>query len=104
MKFISFQHSRRHTNRRWALLRRFTVARWLRVFDDAGDADGFVIARAIHYAVQNGADVINMSFGMVSDMKVVKQAVAFAVQRGVTVVASAGNASTDGPQSLPAWS
>ena len=70
----------------------------LRVFDDAGYADGFVIARAIHYAVQNGADVINMSFGMVSDMKVVKQAVAFAVQRGVTVVASAGNASTDVPQ------
>ena len=70
----------------------------LRVFDDGGYADAFVIARAIHHAVQNGADVINMSFGMTSEMKVVKQAVAFAASRGVTVVASAGNSNTDVPQ------
>ena len=70
----------------------------LRVFDDNGAADAFVIARAIHYAVQHGADVINMSFGLTSDMKVVKRAVAFAIERGVIVVASAGNSNTNAPQ------
>lgn len=70
----------------------------LRVFDDDGASYAFAIARAIHYAVQNGADVINMSFGMVSGLKVVKRAVAFAIERGVTVVASAGNNDTNVPQ------
>ena len=67
----------------------------LRAFDDNGNADAFVIARAIRYAVQNGADVINMSFGMTEESKVVKQAVKFANERGVTVVASAGNGGTN---------
>jgi subtilisin family serine protease len=70
----------------------------LRVFDDNGNADAFTIARAIHYAVQNGANVINMSFGMTSEFKVVKEAVRFAIDHGVTVVASAGNADTSATQ------
>jgi subtilisin family serine protease len=63
----------------------------LRAFDDNGDADAFTIARAIRYAVQNGANVINMSFGMDSEYKVVKDAIQFATNHGVDVVASAGN-------------
>lgn len=70
----------------------------LRVFDDNGNADAFTIARAIRYAAQNGANVINMSFGMVSEYKVVKDAIKFATARGVTVVASAGNANSSVPQ------
>jgi subtilisin family serine protease len=70
----------------------------LRVFDDNGSADAFTIARAIHYAVQNGANVINMSFGMTSEFKVVKEAVNFAIDHGVTVVASAGNADSSATQ------
>jgi subtilisin family serine protease len=70
----------------------------LRVFDDNGNADAFTIARAIHYAVQNGANVINMSFGMTSEFKVVKEAVEFAIDHGVTVVASAGNEDTSATQ------
>jgi subtilisin family serine protease len=70
----------------------------LRVFDDAGNADAFLIARAIRYAVQHGADVINMSFGMTSDSSAVKQAVRFAVDHNVAVVASAGNSNTAVPQ------
>jgi len=53
----------------------------LRVFDDAGYADTFSIAKATRYAVRNGAQVIN----------VFPQAIAFATASGVTVVASAGN-------------
>jgi len=66
----------------------------LRAFDDNGNTDAFTIARAIRYAVQNGANVINMSFGMTSEFSVVKDAIKFAINQGVTVVASAGNADT----------
>jgi subtilisin family serine protease len=70
----------------------------LRVFDDAGNADVFSIVKAIHYAVRNGADVINMSFGLENPSPAVKKAIAFAVERGVTVVASAGNNDSKAPQ------
>ena len=70
----------------------------LRVFDDAGNADAFIIARAIRYAVQHGADVINMSFGMTAESNAVKQAIKFAVDHDVTVVASAGNNNSTVPQ------
>ena len=63
----------------------------LRAFDDNGNADAFTIAQAIRYAVQHGANVINMSFGMDAEYKVVKDAVQFATDHGVDVVASAGN-------------
>ncbi len=63
----------------------------LRAFDDNGNADAFTIAQAIRYAVQHGANVINMSFGMDAEYKVVKAAVQFATDHGVDVVASAGN-------------
>jgi subtilisin family serine protease len=64
----------------------------LRAFDDSGNTDAFTIARAIRYAAMNGANVINMSFGMDSDYRVVEDAIKFATDRGITVVASAGNA------------
>jgi subtilisin family serine protease len=63
----------------------------LRAFDDNGRADAFTIARAIRYAVQSGANVINMSFGMDAEYKVVKDAIQYATSHGVNVVASAGN-------------
>src|SRR6266705_2670046 len=63
----------------------------LRVFDDAGYADTFSIAKATRYAVRNGAQVINMSFGMTSASPAVQHAIAVATASGVTVVASAGN-------------
>jgi subtilisin family serine protease len=70
----------------------------LRVFDDSGRADIFSIVRAVHYAVEHGAHVINMSFGLTTDSSSVKQAVKFAIEHGVTVVASAGNHNTSAPQ------
>src|SRR5205823_1087245 len=70
----------------------------LRVFDDQGNAEAFSIARAIRYAVQHGANVINMSFGMTSASSPVKQAIKFAIEHDVTVVASAGNNNNSTPQ------
>ena len=70
----------------------------LRVFDDSGNTDAFTIVRGIRYAVEHGADVINMSFGMTSESKAVEQAIEFAFDHGVTVVASAGNNNSSTPQ------
>jgi len=63
----------------------------LRAFDDNGVSDLFRIAKAIRYAVDHGAQVINMSFGNPSDSAVLRTAVAYAISHGVTVTASAGN-------------
>ena len=76
----------------------------LRVFDDAGYADTFSIAKATRYAVRNGAQVINMSFGMTSASPAVQQAIAFATASGVTVVASAGNDNSAAAQYPAAYS
>ena len=70
----------------------------LRVFDDQGEADLFTIAKAIRYAVQNGAQVINMSFGTLQPSQALQSAIAFALSRNVGLVASAGNNNTSAPQ------
>jgi type VII secretion-associated serine protease mycosin len=49
------------------------------------------IARGIRYAVDHGADVINMSLGKSFPTKQERQAVSYAISRGVVVVAAAGN-------------
>jgi subtilisin family serine protease len=70
----------------------------IRAFDDHGYADQFVIAKAIRWAVDHGADVINMSFGADDKSKLVKDAIDYADKNGVTLIASAGNENTNDPQ------
>jgi subtilisin family serine protease len=70
----------------------------LRVFDDNGSADIFTISKAIRYAADQGAQVINMSFGTLENSSTLKSAVSYAQSKGVTLVASAGNNDTSSPQ------
>ena len=60
----------------------------------AGRSDGTLttddIAQGLYYAAENGADVINMSFGGSTDSQTVRDALAVAFNRAV-LVASAGN-------------
>ncbi len=67
----------------------------IRTFDDDGNADEFRIAKAIEYAIDNGANVINMSFGMLNNSQIVKHALDDAAKAGVVLVASAGNNNTE---------
>lgn len=62
-----------------------------------GDERDKDVANAIRYAVDNGAQVINMSFGKsISPNKdVVDRAVAYAEQKGVIIVHGAGNDGDD---------
>ncbi|WP_054949796.1 S8 family peptidase [Numidum massiliense] len=71
----------------------------------AMNADGyggsFDIARAIIWATDNGADIINMSLGNYQSAAVIKDAIDYAFANDVVVIAASGNDSTDQP-SYPA--
>jgi len=70
----------------------------LRVFDDNGQADIFTITKAIRYAVKNQVNVLNMSFGISTNSRSVREAVAAAIAANIVVTGSAGNANTSTPQ------
>ncbi len=63
----------------------------LRVFNGSGSAHLFDIIRAIYYAVDHGADVINMSFSMEQGSRELRNAIRYAREQGVVCVAAAGN-------------
>lgn len=54
-------------------------------------------AAAIIYAVENGARILNLSFGDLVRAPILEDAVRFAIDRGALVVAAAGNAGTGQP-------
>ena len=70
----------------------------LRAFDDDGQADVFSIAKAISFAAEHGASVINMSFGLSEDSPTVHEAIEYALNQGIVIIASAGNNNTAEPQ------
>lgn len=62
------------------------------------------IAAGIRWAVDNGADVVNVSLSMNADVAEVRDAVAYAASSGALVVASAGNrASTEDTSDSPRY-
>ena len=64
----------------------------LKVLGRSGGGTVGDIAEAIKFAASNGADVINMSLGGGGESAVMKEAIEFAHQKGVAIVAAAGNA------------
>lgn len=67
----------------------------VKAFDDNGNSNQFLMAEAINYAVDNGARIINCSFGYAYYNEVLRIAVENALEAGVTIVASAGNLSAE---------
>lgn len=53
------------------------------------------IVEALYYACDMGADIINMSFGAPSPSKSMEEALQYCADKGVFLVAAAGNANTD---------
>lgn len=74
----------------------------VKVLNSDGVGDAFFIAAGIHYAVDQRAQVINLSLGSTYDSRVIAEAVAEAAEAGVVVVAAAGNGGTNRPIEFPA--
>src|SRR5208282_5617394 len=55
------------------------------------------IIAALYYAVQNNANVVNMSFDVSTPSQALSQATSYANKAGVVLVAAAGNADTSAP-------
>ena len=62
-----------------------------RVIDGTGKTDSYTVASAIVNAVQDGADLINLSLGGEQGSEVLKQAVSFAIANGDPLIAAVGN-------------
>ncbi len=63
----------------------------LKALNSAGGGEYAVVAKALRYAADNGAQVINMSFGTYFDSTELSGAVDYAINKGVVIVAAAGN-------------
>jgi subtilisin family serine protease len=69
----------------------------LKAFTSNGTGYLSNIVAALYYAVQHQANVVNMSFDVSSPSPALNQAVSYANQKGVVLVAAAGNESTSAP-------
>jgi thermitase len=63
----------------------------LKAFNADGSSNAFNVLRAIYYAVDHGAKVINMSFSSVTTSAELTHAIDYATSHGVLCLASAGN-------------
>lgn len=67
----------------------------LQALADNGNGFTNTIAAAVRYAADHGADVINLSLGSQYDDTYLRSQIDYAISRGVTVVAAAGNDGCD---------
>lgn len=74
----------------------------VRVMDCTGSGNDSEIAAGIQYAVDNHANVINMSLGGPGDAPLLEDAVKYAISKNVTVVVAAGNNDSDADAFTPA--
>lgn len=69
----------------------------LKAFNGDGSSDLFNIIRAIYFAADRGANVISMSFELTQSSPALQNAIQYALNKNLTVVAASGN---DGRQMM----
>ncbi|MCI0538487.1 MAG: tandem-95 repeat protein, partial [Verrucomicrobiales bacterium] len=67
----------------------------LKCFDETGSATIDDVVESIHYAIENGANIINASWGNAERSRALEEAIAEADRAGLLVVAAAGNDNSD---------
>ncbi|GAA0795715.1 S8 family serine peptidase [Spirilliplanes yamanashiensis] len=66
----------------------------VKVLGPGGRGSNFTVAEGIRWAVDHGADVINLSLGGPEHTDYLQEQIAYAIDRGIPVVAAAGNEGT----------
>ena len=74
----------------------------IRVLNSEGSGSTLAVALGVRYAVDNGADVINLSLGGTDQSSSIDSAVSYATSNGVVVVIAAGNSSANTATECPA--
>ncbi|MBU1851377.1 MAG: S8 family serine peptidase, partial [Candidatus Omnitrophica bacterium] len=75
----------------------------LKVFDDDGATSSEAVADAIRYAVDNDAEIIAMPFSLMPVNSLINEALDYALEADVMLIAAAGNMGTEiSPESLAA--
>lgn len=74
----------------------------IKVLDEKGRGKSEDIADGIIFAVDNGADIINLSLGGTSEDIYVTEAIEYAIEKGVMVIAAAGNERKNADEYVPA--
>jgi serine protease len=70
----------------------------VKVLNSSGSGTYDQIADGIYYAVDHGADIINMSLSGPSDLTVLRNAINYAWNNGVVIVCAAGNSGSSVPE------
>lgn len=74
----------------------------VKVLDENGEGEESNVARGIVYAVDKGADIVNLSFGIKSKSKLIADAINYAKSKGVFVVTASGNDNENSDNYSPA--
>ncbi len=74
----------------------------VRVLNGDGVGDNWILAKGLFYAIDNGADIINLSLRSTYNSQAVEDALREANQQGIFVAAAAGNENRDLPREFPA--
>ncbi len=69
----------------------------VKVLDSSGVGSAYSVAEGIIWATDHGADVINLSLGNYAQAEFLHDAVRYAYERGVVLVAASGNDNTSQP-------
>lgn len=74
----------------------------IKVLNSEGEGDTISIVKGILYAVDNGADIINLSLGARTKIDLLAEAIDYAKSRGVFVVTASGNDNENSDNFSPA--
>ena len=74
----------------------------VRVLDSDGRAGNFQVAQALAWSIDRGAHVVNMSLGETYHSNALEDLAQEALQRGIIIVAAAGNFDVEDPREYPA--
>ena len=69
----------------------------IKALDSTGAGSAYAVAEGVIWAADHGAHVINMSLGNYAQSQFLHEAIQYAVDKGVVVVAASGNDNTDRP-------